>query len=105
MPINVAGPLVICLQGAHSAIEDGAGIEGLIPPTEQSIGQSFALLIPVEVSRSPPGEGAGIVEFDKIFVTGLSPCGGEGSFVEVTTELLEDTTLVILFTVSELDIS
>ena len=95
---------MICLQGAQSAIEDGAGIEGLIPPTEQSIGQSFALLIPVEVSRSPP-EGAGFVEFDKIFVTGLSPCGGEGSFVEVTTELLEDTTLVILSSVSELDIS
>ena len=105
MPINVAGPLVICLQGAHSAIEDGAGIEGLIPPTEQSIRQSFPLLVPVEVSRSPPGEGAGIVEFDEIFVTGLSPCGGEGSLVEVTTELLEDTTLVILSTVSELDIS
>ena len=96
---------MICLQGAHSAIEDGAGIEGLIPPTEQSIGQSFSLLVPVEVSRSPPGEGADIVELDKIFVMGLSPCGGEGSFVEVTTELLEDTTPVILSPVSELDIS
>ena len=98
---------MICLQGAHSAIEDGAGIEGLIPPTEQSIEQSFALLVPVEVSRSPPGEGAGIVEFDKIFVTGLSPCGGEGSFVEVPTKLLEDTTLllVMISVISELDIS
>ena len=80
---------MICLQGAHSDIEDGAGIEGLIPPTEQSIGQSFALLIPVEVSRSPPGEGAGIVEFDKIFVTGMSHSGGKGSFVEVPTVISE----------------
>ena len=96
---------MICLQGAHSAIEDGASIEGLIPPTEQSIEQSFALLVPVEVSRSPPGEGADIVELDKIFVTGLSPCGGEGSFVEVLTELLEDTTPVMFSVISELDIS
>ena len=80
---------MICLQGAHSAIEDGAGIEGLVPPTEQSIRQSFALLVPAEVSRSPPGEGADIVEFDKIFVTGTSPNGGEGSFVEVPTVISE----------------